>query len=105
METSPPRQTPPAFDAHQRFVRLRRHRPDGFVEFYFALGDPSLCMELILPAAAFEAFCRQPGTCAISDAQAAQLHAQEQAYLYGTAATPASPFLAPSDSFQQETNP
>jgi phenol/toluene 2-monooxygenase (NADH) P0/A0 len=49
---------PQGFDPAQRYVRLQQVRADGFVEFEFALGDPDLAVDLILPAAAFRAFCR-----------------------------------------------
>lgn len=45
------------FDVERRYVRVSAHRPDGFVEFEFAIGDPALCVELLLPAAAFHEFC------------------------------------------------
>lgn len=46
------------FDATRKFVRVCAERADGFVEFEFAIGDPALCVELMLPADAFAAFCR-----------------------------------------------
>jgi phenol hydroxylase P0 protein len=46
------------FDAKRRYVRVCNERVDGFVEFEFAIGDPALCVELILPRAAFQDFCR-----------------------------------------------
>jgi phenol/toluene 2-monooxygenase (NADH) P0/A0 len=49
---------PPGFDPARRYVRLLQMRPDGFVEFEFAVGEPELTVELILPAAAYRAFCR-----------------------------------------------
>ena len=48
----------PAFDPGLCFVRLRKVRGDGFVEFDFAIGEPELSVDLILPAAAFHEFCR-----------------------------------------------
>jgi phenol hydroxylase P0 protein len=30
----------------------------GLVEFEFAVGDPDTCVELVMPEAAFEEFCR-----------------------------------------------
>lgn len=45
------------FDAGRRYVRVCAQRPDGFVEFEFAIGDPALCVELLLPQAAFHEFC------------------------------------------------
>lgn len=49
----------PACGPMKRFVRLTGKRDDGFVEFEFAIGDPELCVELIMPPAAYEEFCRQ----------------------------------------------
>jgi hypothetical protein len=34
-----------------------RRRPDGFIEFEFAIGDPELAVELMLPESAFHEFC------------------------------------------------
>lgn len=45
------------FDAMRRYVRVCERRPDGFIEFEFAIGDPALCVELMLPEAAFHEFC------------------------------------------------
>jgi Phenol hydroxylase subunit len=48
----------PAFDLTKRYVRLNQVRADGFVEFQFAIGDPDLTVDLILPAEAYREFCR-----------------------------------------------
>ncbi|PKO51016.1 MAG: phenol hydroxylase [Betaproteobacteria bacterium HGW-Betaproteobacteria-21] len=48
----------PAIDVSLKYVRLIERRADGFVEFEFAIGEPELCAEMLLPADAFEAFCR-----------------------------------------------
>jgi phenol/toluene 2-monooxygenase (NADH) P0/A0 len=53
-----PSNSPPSFDTAKRFVRLTQVRADGFVEFEFAIGDPELAVELILPADAYREFCR-----------------------------------------------
>lgn len=45
------------FDPSRRFVRVRRVRDDGFVEFEFAIGDPSMFVEMILPRQALDGFC------------------------------------------------
>lgn len=42
----------------RRWVRVTQERADGFIEFDFAIGDPELSVELILPRTAFEEFCR-----------------------------------------------
>ncbi len=41
----------------QRFVGVTDERADGFVEFLFAIEDPHLSVELIMPRAAFDEFC------------------------------------------------
>ena len=48
----------PEMDLSRKFVRLIERRPDGFVEFEFAIGEPGLAVELILPANAYREFCR-----------------------------------------------
>lgn len=45
------------FDPQRRFVRVRRVRDDGFVEFEFAIGDPTMFVEMILPQQALAGFC------------------------------------------------
>jgi len=47
-----------AFDPARRFVRITGRRPNGFVEFDFAIGEPEVFVELILSGEAFEAFCK-----------------------------------------------
>ena len=48
---------PTGFDLTKRYVRVCEQRQDGFVEFEFAIGDLALCVELMLPEAAFREFC------------------------------------------------
>lgn len=45
------------FDPTRKFVRVSELRPDGFVEFDFAIGEPEIFVEMILPATAFDEFC------------------------------------------------
>ncbi len=48
---------PGDFDTSRTYVRVLDERPDGFVEFRFSIGDPSLYVEMFLPRASFEEFC------------------------------------------------
>ncbi len=110
METSPPNPSiadarrPAGFDPKRRFVRVRRWRDDGFVEFDFAIGSPDLHVELILPRAGFEVFRQLPGTDLIDASTATAVEAAEQAYLYGAdpestpAHAPAFPSFLPVES-------
>ena len=52
--STPPRQQADEFDPRRRFVRVTGVSSRGFVEFEFSIGSPELCVELLLPPAAFE---------------------------------------------------
>lgn len=45
------------FNITQKFVRIIETRVDGMVEFEFAIGEPELFVELMMPSAAFTEFC------------------------------------------------
>lgn len=45
------------FDITRKFVRVMRTLPNGLVEFEFAVGDPDVAVELVMPKAAFDEFC------------------------------------------------
>lgn len=47
----------PQIDVTRKFVRFIERRADGLVEFEFAIGEPELYAEMLLPADAYEAFC------------------------------------------------
>lgn len=47
---------PPAELTH-KYVYVRDVSPEGNVRFDFAIGWPELCVELVLPKAAFDEFC------------------------------------------------
>lgn len=51
----------PAIDVSRKFVRLVERRTDGFVEFEFAIGEPELYAEMLLPAEAYDSFCQVNG--------------------------------------------
>ena len=47
------------FDQLPRFVRVRSDPDARFVEFDFAIDHPELFVELVMPCAAFTAFCQR----------------------------------------------
>lgn len=47
------------FDVDRTYVRVVERRPDGFVEFCFSIGDPSLFVEMLLNEPAFAEFCQE----------------------------------------------
>ncbi len=72
-----------ALGSQQRYVRLREQRADGFVIFDFAIGDPQLSCELILPLAAYEEFCTSNHVVHLNDSQAAQIDREALKWRYG----------------------
>jgi len=67
VEHDPRETTTLPFDTRKKFVRLNRIRDGGFVEFEFAIGDPELALELIMPVQAYHEFCRANGVVYLSD--------------------------------------
>lgn len=54
--------TPPApddtlWDPSRKWIRIVDERDDGMVEFEFAVGEPQLFVEMLMPRAQFEDFC------------------------------------------------
>jgi len=49
------------FDVGRRYVREIERRPDGLVEFEFAIGEPDLFVEMLLPFEHYAAFCNAQG--------------------------------------------
>ncbi len=49
--------TEETFNITRKFVRVIRVLPNGMVEFEFAIGEPDMAVELIMPKAAFDEFC------------------------------------------------
>lgn len=54
----PAQPTPPTgFDPQRKFIRVVQTRKDGMVEFEFAVGEPGLFVEMVMPQAEFDQFC------------------------------------------------
>lgn len=59
-----------ALDIGWRAVRISQVRPDGFVAFDFAIGEPEIFVEMILRQDDFVAFCREQSVVEFMPAQA-----------------------------------
>ena len=60
MTQQPPPPTPAspaAWDVAQRFIRIVQAHDNGMVEFEFAVGEPGLYVEMVMPRQQFEEFC------------------------------------------------
>tara|TARA_R110001592_G_scaffold363372_2_gene686292 strand:- start:168625 stop:168894 length:270 start_codon:yes stop_codon:yes gene_type:complete len=68
-----------------RYARIRRIIDSKFVEFDFAIGDPSLYVELVLPQSAFEFFCQDNNVQMMTEEQAAAVDADMEKWRYGEA--------------------
>jgi phenol hydroxylase P0 protein len=71
------------FSELTRYVRVRRVVNDQFIEFDFAIDDPSLYVEMILPKSAFDAFCQHNKVVMMTDEQAAAVDADMEKWRYG----------------------
>jgi len=71
------------FDQLTRYIRVRSKPQARFVEFDFAIGDPSLFVELVMPQGAFEHFCKTNQVVHMSDAQMAAVDAEMTKWRYG----------------------
>lgn len=49
----------PSADLSRKYVRVLRESADGLVAFEFAIGWPDLAVELAMPRAMFDEFCRR----------------------------------------------
>lgn len=72
-----------SFDALVKYVRVRSDANARFVEFDFAIGDPSLFVELILPKAAFASFCRTNQVVFMTEAQKQAVDDELEKWRYG----------------------
>lgn len=51
----------PDWNPGAKWVRIVEERSDGMVEFEFAVGEPQLYVEMIMPQGPFEEFCAMHG--------------------------------------------
>lgn len=49
------------WDVQRRFIRIVQEHDNGMVEFEFAVGEPQLFVEMVMPRAEFADFCRMQG--------------------------------------------
>jgi len=67
----------------QKFIRVRSPESARFVEFDFAIGDPNLFVELIMPQGAFEHFCKANNVVHMTDDQMQAVDAEMEKWRYG----------------------
>lgn len=70
-----------------KYIRIRSEPDAKFVMFDFAIGDPSLYVELVLPPSAFEDFCKNNQAISMTQDQMDKNDAEEDKWRYGTEST------------------
>jgi len=71
------------FERLVKFIRVRSEEGARFVEFDFAIGDPSLFVELVMPQGAFEHFCQKNDVVHMTDEQMQAVDAEMEKWRYG----------------------
>ena len=71
----------------KKFIRITGERDGKFIEFDFAIGDPSLFVELVLPKNAFDDFCQKNQVVEMTQEQKMQNDKEAQKWRYGTETT------------------
>lgn len=66
-----------------KYIRVRSAEGARFVEFDFAIGDPALFVELVMPPAVFADFCRRNRVVHMSEAQMAAIDSELDKWRYG----------------------
>jgi phenol hydroxylase P0 protein len=71
------------FDPEKKYVRITGTREHGLIEFDFAIGEPEIYIELILPFAAFEEFCSHNNVSHLTAEEAARVDYDRLKWRYG----------------------
>lgn len=66
-----------------KYVRVRSNPDDRFVEFDFAINDPALFVELIMPKNVFNDFCQRNDVVEMTQEQMAAVDAEMEKWRYG----------------------
>ena len=72
-----------ALPGFTKYIRIRSEAGARFVEFDFAIGDPALFVELVMPPAAFADFCSRNHVVHMSEAQMAAIDSELDKWRYG----------------------
>ncbi|MGI6409295.1 MAG: phenol hydroxylase subunit [Thiopseudomonas sp.] len=75
-----PRQS---FDELTKYIRVRSEEGSRFVEFDFAIGEPSLFVELVMPPEAFKHFCELNRVVHMTPEQMAAVDDELEKWRYG----------------------
>lgn len=66
-----------------KYIRVRTQPDARFVEFDFAINDPELFVELVMPREAFESFCATNQVVMMTQEQTDAIDAEMDKWRYG----------------------
>ena len=66
-----------------KYVRVTERMANGFIAFDFAIGSPDLFVELILPEAAFDVFCKANNAVTMTKEQSDIVDREMKKWRYG----------------------
>ncbi len=67
----------------KKYVRITERMANGMIGFDFAIGSPDLFVELVLPEAAFEAFCETNHAVFMTEEESAIVDEEMMKWRYG----------------------
>ncbi len=73
----------PALQHLKKYIRVRSEKDARFVEFDFAIGSPDLFVELVMPPAAFAAFCQTHNVVQMSADEMAAIDSDSEKWRFG----------------------
>jgi len=82
-QTSTSASTPQPYEQLVKYVRVRSNTGARFVEFDFAIGEPSLFVELIMPQGVFDDFCQKNQVVHMTDEQMLAVDEEMRKWRYG----------------------
>lgn len=77
----------PSINSLTKYIRIRSEEDSKFVMFDFAIGDPALFVELVLPPDSFKEFCTINKVIHMSPEQMAANDNDEDKWRYGVEPT------------------
>ncbi len=83
LHSNPEAQTKKSFDELIKYIRVRSEDGARFVEFDFAIGDPSLFVELVMPPEAFRHFCELNKVVHMTKEQMTEVDSELEKWRYG----------------------
>jgi len=71
------------FDVNKRYVRITGIKKNNLIEFDFAIGEPEIYVELVLPFMAYQEFCANNNVINMTAEEAASVDYDRLKWRYG----------------------